>query len=48
MAKYILQEKGFGKFKYKVPKEISERKAEMLRKDGKKVYDSKEEAKREC
>jgi hypothetical protein len=46
--KYTLQEKGYGKFKHKVPKEISEVKAENLRKEGKKIYDSKEDAKREC
>lgn len=48
MTKYILQIKGFGKCKRKVPKEISEKKAESLKKEGKEVYDSKEQAKEKC
>jgi hypothetical protein len=46
--KYTIQEKGYGKYKHKVPKEISEKKAENLRKEGRPVYDSKEEAREKC
>jgi len=48
MSKYTIIEKGFGKFKHKVPKEISERKAESLKKENKEVYDSYKEAKEKC
>jgi len=46
--KYIIQQRGHGKYRHGVPKKISRKKAENLESQDKKVYDSYEEAKEHC
>lgn len=46
--KYTLTKKGYGKYQYYVPKNISEAKAKHLKSSGEKVYSSYEEAKEDC
>jgi hypothetical protein len=48
MAKYTIVSRGFGRYKYNVPKRISEKKADELRSKNVRVYDSESEAKGEC
>lgn len=44
MVKYILRNKGFGKYKYSSPESVSEKKAKELKSQGFKVFGSRSEA----
>lgn len=44
MVKYILEDKGFGKFKHKVPKPVSGKKIREAQDKGLSIYDSRKEA----
>jgi len=44
MGKYYLEEKGHGKFKFRVAKPVSSKKARELENDNIEVFDSRKEA----
>jgi len=48
MANWIKETRGYGKYAREVPKKISDKKAEILRSEGKTVYTSYDRAKEEC
>jgi len=48
MTKWIKETKGYGRYTREIPKKVTDKKAERLRSEGKRVYDSYSEAKEDC